>query len=152
MARRNLEPQPVTKEARGKDDAVFLTPNRLVLLLSLRQAESFQSQKAWAEATQSRTFEFNSRIAHQTLRIVARSGSWNLLKAIQRLDGTWVQRRRQGPAYRCTLTRRGRDIAEGRVKIRVIGLRESPDGGGNHMRTRAVAPTIPQRLSTPADE
>jgi len=81
----------------------------------------------------SKAFEFNSRIARQTVRIAASSRFWNLLEAIQRLDGTWIQRRRQGPAYRCTLTRRGRDIAEGRVRIHVNRTaRESRWWGGSH--------------------
>jgi hypothetical protein len=127
-----------------KRSAVVITPNRLVLLLSLRDAESFPSQKAWAEATRSRTFgmAFQSGAQKQMLGIVASSRFWNLLEAIQRLDGTWVQRRREGSGYRCTLTARGRSIAEGRVTLQVIGLSENPAGGDK--RTRAIPGVAPR--------
>jgi hypothetical protein len=137
-ARRDFE-RPVTIERCGKDGALLLTPNRLVLLLSLRQAGSFASQKSWAEATLGRTFEF--RDAQQTFHLAASSGFRNLLRSIQRLDGTWVHRKREGPGYSCALTARGQAIAEGRVRIRVVGLQENSPG--DDWGTRLVPHTDP---------
>jgi hypothetical protein len=87
---------------------VLITKRQYILLrlLDSHPSGSVESQRAWLQLA---------------APVYGRSTDF-LQHTIARMHPSWVRRRLSGPRIACSITRRGRDIANGRVPIWISGV------------------------------